>query len=196
MCPGVGWYLPLGLLAVVTSGCAGPGVSGDDYELVANPPGLESLTPTVVKKELDQAFLEHYQWITQPANMPSAVLEFIRLKDIYRGQMSYAQGESLPDLIDAYFSEFDTELGKEGTTSNVLGELSYQEFILQSVAACIFIEQGIDRFADQVEFVGVGVPLGDMVIRGWYCALITEPDREALFREFIARIGIKGYAVP
>ena len=54
----------------------------------------------------------------------------------------------------------------------------------------------MSRFADQVELLGGGDPLGDMIVRGWYCALPSEPNKHALFREFIASIGIYGYAVP
>jgi hypothetical protein len=34
-----------------------------------------------------------------------------------------------------------------------------------------------------------------MVIRGWYCAKSSEPNQDTLFREFIASIGIYGFAV-
>jgi hypothetical protein len=35
-----------------------------------------------------------------------------------------------------------------------------------------------------------------MIVRGWYCARSSDPNQDALFREFIASIGIFGYAVP
>jgi len=35
-----------------------------------------------------------------------------------------------------------------------------------------------------------------MIVRGWYCARSSDLYQDVLFREFIASIGIFGFAVP
>lgn len=191
----IGACLLLGAAASFMCGCAGPGVAGDDYELVANPPGLKFMTPTITKKEFDRAFYERYQWTYRPGGWPAADLTFQRLKDIYRGSRQFIRSKTLPERIEAYFPTRDITLGTKGTTKNVLGELEYQHFGVDEIAVCIMIEQGMSRFSDQVTMRHGADPLGDMIVRGWYCAKASEPRIQPRFREFIDSIGIHGYAV-
>jgi hypothetical protein len=193
----VGCCLLLGALASVTSGCASSGATGDDYELVVNPPQLESVSPTISKQEVDRALYDHYRWTYHPGGWPAADIVFVRIKEIYGGRLSFVRRESLADHINTAFSARNITLGTKGTRKNVLGGLEYQYFSVDTVADCIFIQQGISRFSDQFEFTGItNEPLGDMYVRGWYCAKSSEPYPGSLFREFIESIGIRGYAVP
>jgi len=185
-----------GILALILSGCAGTAVTGDDYALVAHPPGLEYVAPTITKKEFEKSFFERYQWTYRPGGWPAADLVFRRIKDIYRGSRTYVRSKSLAEGIDEYFSTREITLGSKGKTKNVLGEVNFRYFSVDTVADCIFIEQGISRFSDQVELYSGADPLGDMIVRGWYCLKPSEPNQYALFRQFMDSIGIYGYAVP
>lgn len=192
----VGWYLVIGLVAIAASGCASPGVAGDDYELVADPPGLKFTTPTITEKEFDRTFYERYQWTFRPGGWPAADLTFQRIKDIYRGSRQFIRTKTLAERIDDSFPVRDITLGTKGTRTNTLGPLDYQHFGVDEVAVCVMIEQGISRFSDQVTMRHGNEPLGDMIVRGWYCAKSSDPDKQAHFRQFINSIGIKGYAIP
>jgi hypothetical protein len=119
-----GWCFLLGLLSLVTSGCAGPGVSGDDYTLVASPPRLEHVSPQVSKEEIDRALVERHRWRSGPESWPAADLVFVRVKEIYGGRLSFIRRETLPDHIHSAFSAGQVTLGTNGTTKNVLGNLS------------------------------------------------------------------------
>lgn len=192
----IGVWLLLIAPASVTMGCAGSGVTADDYTLVANPPGLKYSSPTTSKQEGDKEFIERYQWTFRPGGWPAADLTFIRMKEVYRGNYSYVRSKSLPDQIDGHFSTRTIRYGHKGIARNVLGELGYRQFSVDTVADCVFIEQGISRYSDQFDLRSGAEPLGDMVIRGWYCAKSSEPYQDTLFRKFIASIGIYGFAVP
>ena len=178
------------------SGCAGTGVTGDQYALVANPPGLKYISPLVSNTEHDRYLVDRHQWTFTPGGWPAADLMFVRMKDIYRGSRTFIHSKSLSERIDTYFPTRNITIGAKGTTKNLLGNLDYRHFSVDTVADCIFIQQGISRFADQVEVNSGADPLGDMIIRGWYCARSSDPNQDALFREFIASIGIYGFAVP
>lgn len=190
--------LALPPLAVwVLSACAGTGVVGDDYALIASPTGgLEHVSPTITKRETDREFIERYQWTYRPGGWPAADLVFLKIKDIHRNRLSYVRSSTMPERIEASFPSRDITLGRTGTTSNVLGEVQTQRFRADTVADCIYMQQGISRFADQIEFDSGAEAIGDMLVRGWYCARVGSPDRDRLFREFIASVGIFGYAVP
>lgn len=190
----------LALLAVfpvsVLVGCAGTGITGDNYELVADPPAMGALKPVITKTEDDRSLAEQYRWVSRPAGWPAATLLLMRIKDNFRGNISYIRTKSLSEQIAATFPGRKVTLRDKGVQSNALGEISYQRFSIDKAADCIFIEKGMSRFADQVEFNSDAEPLGDMIVRGWYCALPAAPNQYDLFREFIASTGIRGYAVP
>ena len=147
----IGFWLLLIALASMTMGCAGSGVTADDYTLVANPPGLKHSSPTTSKQEGDKEFIERYQWTFRPGGWPAADLTFMRMKDVYRGNYSYIRSNSLPDHIDRHFSTRTIRYGHKGIARNVLGELEYRQFSVDTVADCVFIEQGISRFSDQID---------------------------------------------
>ncbi len=178
------------------SGCAGTGVTGDQYALVANPPGLKYVTPMITNTEHDRYLVDRFQWTFTPGGWPAADLVFVRMKDVYRGSRTFVHSKSLPEQVKIHFPNRSITTAAKGTTKNFLGDLDYQHFSLDTVADCIFIQQGISRFADQVEVNSGADPLGDMIVRGWYCAKSSDRNQGALFREFIANIGIHGYAVP
>jgi hypothetical protein len=192
----VGWYLLLGFVASIASGCASSGRTADHYELIADPPGLKYVSISSSKNELDKEFVESYTWTFSPGGWPAANLMFVRMKDVYRGRYSYVRELSLAEHVDRYFPARKITYGSKGSTKNAVGDLDFLEFGVDTVAACVLIEQGISRFSDQVDLRMGGDPLGDMFIRGWYCAKSSEPNQDALFWKFINSIGIKGYAVP
>ncbi len=192
----VGSCFLLAVLAWAASGCAGSGVTADRYALVANPPGLKYVSPLISKQEHDKEFVERYQWTFSPGGWPAADLTFTRMKDVYRGSYSYIRTRSLSELTDVHFPTRKIGYGYKGITRNVLGELEYRQFSVDTVADCVFIEQGISRYSDQLDLRSGDAPLGDMIVRGWYCARSSDPNQDALFREFIASIGIFGFAVP
>jgi len=192
----VGSCFLLAILAWAASGCAGSGVTADRYALVANPPGLEYVSPMISNQEYDKDIVERHRWTFSPGGWPAADLTFTRMKDVYRGSYSYIRASSLSELIDEHFPARTIRYGYKGITRNVLGELEYRQFSVDTVADCVFIEQGISRDSDQVDLHSGAAPLGDMIVRGWYCARSSDPNQDALFREFIASIGIFGFAVP
>ena len=192
----VGSCFLLAVLAWAASGCAGSGVTADRYALVSNPPGLKYVSPTISKREYDKDIVERYQWTFRPGGWPAADLTFRRMKDTYRNSYSYFRTHSLSEQIDRHFSTRTIGYGYKGITRNVLGELEYRQFSVDTVADCVFMEQGISRYSDQFDLRNGADPLGDMIVRGWYCARSSDPNQDALFREFIASIGIYGYAVP
>ena len=189
-------YLQFGLIAILVSGCAGSSRTADSYELIVNPPGLQHVAVSSSKEELDKEFVEYYTWTFSPGGWPAANLVFVRMKDTYRGSYSYVRNQSLYEHVETYFSARKIRYGSTGSTSNAVGDLDYLHFSVDTVADCVLIEQGISRFSDQVDLRMGGDPLGDMFIRGYYCARSSDADQEALFRRFIDSIGIKGYAVP
>lgn len=193
--PSASCYL-LPMLVWTLSGCATSGVAGDDYELVANPPGLESHPPKVTKSEDRTSTTTLYKWSDPVEHWPNAVIVFTRIKDIYRGNVTYVRSKSMPQLINAYLPNLNIDLGSPGTTRNAVGEVTLQRFSVEDAADCVFIEQTIDRFADQVELSSGREPIGDMTVRGWYCTMPWIQGQYELFTDFIQSIGIRGYAVP
>ncbi len=190
----------LALVGVMIAGlwaCAVPSTPTDSYELVLDAPGLKSARPQVVvlRDEYSQ-IVERSTWNASHATWPQAELIFWRIKDSFRHKQTYIHESSLPEFIGIFLPGENITLGSVGTAENELGDLEWQRFTRSQFAECIFIEQGISRFSDQVDVIGSGEPLGDMVIRGWYCVGSTEPNQDTVFQGFIAGIGIRGWALP
>ena len=186
-----------GVVVMGTSACATPGASTDSYKLVLNAPGLENVQPKVdvIHEDYSQIIVRS-AWNTSDSIWPQADLKFWRIKDNFRNLQIYVYESSLPDLVRSYLPGEWTAMGTDGKSKNVLGDVDYQRFRWKFDSECVFIRQGIDRFSDQTEVRGTGEPLGDMVIRGWYCVGPAEPNQDAAFRGFIQGIGIQGFALP
>jgi len=164
---------------------------------VLNAPGLEAIQPKVVVIKEDYSDItERNTWNANDTTWPQADLLFSRIKDNFRNLKSYVDTYTLPELIQIFLPGEWITLGTSGKSKNVLGELDYQQFRWKFDIECIFVKQGVSRFSDQVELRGSGKPLGDMVIKGWYCVAPTEQNRDAAFQGFIRGIGIQGYALP
>lgn len=187
----------VGVVAAALLACTTPGTPTESYELVLNAPGLETVQPqVVVTHDGDYSQVERSTWKARQATWPQADLVFWRIKDTFRNKQVYVYEDSLPEFIEVFLPSETITLGDGGSTKNVLGKLAFQRFSRGQFAECIFIEQGISRFSDQLGVIGSGDPLGDMVIRGWYCVGPSEPNQEAAFQGFIAGINIAGWSLP
>ena len=165
--------------------------------MVLDAPGLETVQPEVVVIHDDYSqTIKRSTWKASHATWPQADLFFARIKDTFRNQQVYAYEGSLSEQIRIFLPDVVITLGAVGRTKNVLGDLDFQRFRRDQFGDCIFIEQGISRFSDQLGVIGSEEPLGDMVIRGWYCVSPTEANQDAAFQEFINGIGIQGWALP
>lgn len=178
-------------------GCAGPGNSSESMELVLNAPGLENVQPVTREiKEDSNQIISLYIWNAGGTQWPQVTLYFLRIKDLIRQRITYVRKATLPELVESHFPGEPTTLGASGSAENVLGQLRFQRFRREAAGDCIFIEQGVSRFSDSVDVRGPWPPLGDMVVRGWYCAQSIEPSPSPAFRGFITGIGIRGWALP
>lgn len=193
------WLAPACVTAIAC-GCSGPGISGDDYELVAEPPGLQHVEPMKTRVDQQRRIIELYRWTLQSVEWPKAQLIFARMKDIYRGNFTFARdpakARTMYERINISFPSRNVQLQGSGRTRNALGPVDFQRFTVDEDAECTYIEQGMSRFSDQVELRSSAEPLGDMLVFGWYCAADGTASLAERFAAFIASIGIRGYAMP
>ncbi len=187
----------VGVVAVGILGCATSGTSTNSYKLVLNAPGLETVQPKVVViQEEYNKIVERSTWNANDTTWPQANLVFWRIKDMFRNRRVYVYQSSLPEQVRNFLPGEWITLSAGGKSENVLGDLDYQRFRWKFDIECIFIRQGVSRFSDQVEVSIHGVPIGDMVIQGWYCVGPAEPNQDTAFQGFINGIGIQGWALP
>lgn len=191
----------------LSSGSVGVGASDaqplaeKDAQLVLRLPDFNDSTPEFKLLKGNRSVYEIGSWVATGNVRAMASLTYIRFTQPNLYTYTEDSVLPLPEKVRNTFERDDQariQLGNAGRSSNHIGELEYQEFSYESKFQCVFMRQffGGGQHVDLV--VGsVNEPLGDRLLRGWYCeAARGSPLSGHTRAQFFDGVGIRDWSMP
>ena len=171
-------------------------VPSDSGDLILKAPGLPERPYLRKRAEEGWNIYENAQWETGNTSYPKADLFLVRMKKTAPSTQHFVKSAGLDEQVKRWFSTELLTLGRSYTIENLLGEIELQFFTRGFGAPCVAVEQGISTFPDSIDFDSGAKLLGNIIIRGWYCAPAESPGAEDSLLSFARGIGLKGFADP
>ncbi len=162
-------------------------ITEDETKLVFDAPGVRGGVRRFYKRILP--YESHYQelgiWVGPSGRYPRARIVITELAAYYY----YPDKEDLKDTVRGMLEEKDVSFGKENTSENVVGDISYLKYSSE-LGQCVAFSQYWDK---------VDSPAGDVGnahLFGYYCVGAEDSLSAETVAAVLKGIGVKGEAVP
>ncbi len=154
-------------------------ITEDETKLVFDAPGVEGGVRRFYKRTMQ--YEPHYQelgiWVGPTGRYPRAQIVTTELSSYYY----YEQKEDLKDMVRGMLKDKEVSFGKENTSENVVGDISYLKYTYE-LGQCVAFSQYWG------ESVSPALDVGEAHLFGFYC--VEEPlDRRRPGRGNYRRYG-------
>ncbi len=162
-------------------------ITEDETKLVFDAPGVKGGVRRFYKRTMQ--YEAHYQelgiWLGPSGRYPTAQIVITELSSYYY----YPDKEDLKDMVREMLEDKEVNFGKENTSENVVGDISYLKYSIE-LGQCVAFSQYWDK---------VDSPAGDVGnahLFGYYCVGAEDSLSAETVAAVLKGIGVKGEAVP
>ena len=165
-------------------------ITEDETKLVFDAPGMEDGVRRFYKRTM--RYESHYQelgiWVGPSGRYPRAQIVITELAAYYYLEFK----EDLKDIVREMLEDKEVSFGKENTSENVVGDISYLKYTSE-----------LDQCVAFTQYFGLGVAEdipgsddSDAYLFGYYCVGAEDSLSAETVAAVLKGIGVKGEAVP